>query len=379
MTSLADKLGFYQVGSFKTYSKFLAISEHRKTNQGLVWNFNQTEFEKYDWTSCPTVSLKELYVDRANQLRNDYDVLVLFYSGGGDSQTVLEAFVDNGIHIDHIACCNSLNPNNDEFAYFNEEITRVALPYLNSISKKIPFTKQHVINQTDAILTGFTDVNWWIEHNNALTPNCVTRSRLRDWYLPFVKLLESGQSVAFIWGRDKPRILYDQEQVYTQFNDHNDNNTSAYSQHRSNLGWIDEFFFHDPQWPDIPCRQIHEVLNRLQENSISLELFTDTPTPNGQCPLSKKYLSNNGLNSVIYPGWDPHTFSNGKNPSIIWGARDQWFFDHCTHTVAYQNWYNSICYLEKYLSHEDQNHHWLNTDKIYNNIKGCTSPRYRVR
>jgi hypothetical protein len=372
----ANKLGYYQVGEFQTYHKFLAISEHRKTNKGVRWIFNENEFGCFNWKSCPDKTLTELYKERAEQLRNDYDVLVLAYSGGSDSQTVLDTFVDNNIFIDHIFSNNAIKGTKDPYAHFNEEITKVAIPHLNKISNKIKHTQTHIIDQTDAIIDSFKEVDWWVNYNNMLAPNCVTRSTMREWYLPFKELINSGKSVAFIWGKEKPQICYDDDRPYTYFLDYVDNNTSPYTQNRSNKGWFDEFFFHDPNWPEIPCRQSHDVLNRLKEKSISKNLLQESPTLHGQCPYTKKYLSTDGLVSIIYPTWNTETFCNGKSHSVVWGKRDQWFFDNYKDTLACKNWVSSIKYLESYLSHSDPNHHWLNTDNIFDNIKGCVSTKY---
>lgn len=380
MTYHSDKLGYYQVGSLKTYKKLEAIVQDRKTNHGVKWYFNDLEFKNYNWSRCPSQSLDQLYRQRAEQLRNTYDKIVIFYSGGSDSQTVLDTFVKHQIPIDHVVCCHAMaGNNNDDTAYFNEEIFKVAVPYLDLIAHQLMSAQVHLIDQTESILTGFNDVDWWVHQNNAFTPNCVTRSRLRDWYRPFADLVSSGQRVAFVWGRDKPKIFKDADgRIYTQFNDYNDNNTSPYSQLRCQDGWFDEFFFQDPNCADIVCRQVHEVINRLHDQSVDPVFFQDRATENGQCPHSQQYLTNNGINSVIYPNWNLSTFSNGKNASMIWGKRDQWFFDHYQHSTAYKNWAVSMEYLEKYLTSVDPRHHWINTDRIIDNIKGCDSPRYHV-
>lgn len=376
----SDKLGYYSVGAFKTYMKLEAIVQDRKTNFGIKWHFNDQEFNHYDWTRCPSFSLDYLYQQRAEQLRNSYDKIVIFYSGGSDSQTVLDTFVKHRVPIDHVVCCHAMSGNGyDQSAYFNEEIFKVAVPHLKSISHQLVFTQIHLIDQTESILTGFDDFDWWTYQNNAFTPNCVTRSKIRDWYQPFADLVSSGQRVAFVWGRDKPKIFKSLDgKIYTQFNDHNDNNTSPYSQLRHHDGWFDEFFFQDPNCADIVCRQVHEVVNRLDEQSIHPKFFQEHTTENGQCPYSQQYLTNNGISSIIYPNWSLSTFSNGKNPSMIWGKRDQWFFDHYQDSTAYKNWIASIRYLQTFLTSDNSQHHWVSEGFRFNNVKGCPSEKYYI-
>lgn len=64
--------------------------------------FNEEVFDKIDWTIEPSFSLKELYTQRAQQLRDDYDYLILSYSGGSDSHEILGTFLENNIFIDEI-------------------------------------------------------------------------------------------------------------------------------------------------------------------------------------------------------------------------------------------------------------------------------------
>lgn len=58
-------------------------------------------FDTVTWKE-PTESFKELCKQRAQQLRASYDYIILSFSGGSDSTTVLNAFLDNNIHIDEI-------------------------------------------------------------------------------------------------------------------------------------------------------------------------------------------------------------------------------------------------------------------------------------
>jgi hypothetical protein len=80
-----DKLGVYRVGDLKFYSKLQAIEMSTKTGIHLHWDFNEAVFDSYDWTVEPKDSLVELYRQRAQQLRNKYDYIILAYSGGADS------------------------------------------------------------------------------------------------------------------------------------------------------------------------------------------------------------------------------------------------------------------------------------------------------
>ena len=97
-----DNLGFYLVGWKKFYNKTLALIESKKTGYDAMWVFNDQVYGSIDWSIPINTPLLELYRRRAQQLRDQYDYLVLYFSGGADSTMALHAFVDNNIFIDEI-------------------------------------------------------------------------------------------------------------------------------------------------------------------------------------------------------------------------------------------------------------------------------------
>jgi hypothetical protein len=90
-----DRLGYYRVGFKKFFNKTLALLENHKTGYEVQWIFNDNIYDKIDWTIPIRESLLDLYRRRAEQLRNKYDYLALYFSGGADSINILHAFIDN--------------------------------------------------------------------------------------------------------------------------------------------------------------------------------------------------------------------------------------------------------------------------------------------
>jgi len=61
-----------------------------------------TVFDEANWQVDPQESLVSLCDKRAWQIRNSYDYIILYFSGGSDSITMLNAFIRNRIDIDEI-------------------------------------------------------------------------------------------------------------------------------------------------------------------------------------------------------------------------------------------------------------------------------------
>jgi hypothetical protein len=96
------KHGYYQVGNRVFNYRVRALQEATRTKQSVQWVFNNDVFSAMDWRTPLNVSLNEIYRIRAQQLRQKYDYLVLYFSGGADSTVVLQSFVNNNIKLDEI-------------------------------------------------------------------------------------------------------------------------------------------------------------------------------------------------------------------------------------------------------------------------------------
>lgn len=89
------------------------------------------KFHSAKWDTEPKQSIKELHRLRAEQIRQTYDYVVLYFSGGADSTTVLNAFVDNNIPIDEVIVYVNTDAENNPIVGGS-----YALKYLKEINYK---------------------------------------------------------------------------------------------------------------------------------------------------------------------------------------------------------------------------------------------------
>ncbi len=87
-----------------------------------------SRFENARWDIEPEQTIQELHRLRAEQIRQSYDYVVLYFSGGADSITVLNSFINNNIAIDEIVVY--VNSNATHSTAVNGS---VALNYLKDI------------------------------------------------------------------------------------------------------------------------------------------------------------------------------------------------------------------------------------------------------
>jgi len=151
-----DIFGFYEVAKLKFYSQIEALEVSRKFNLPITWNFNDEIFSSYDWQIEPEETISELYVKRCEQLREKYDYLVLFYSGGADSDNILNYFIQNNIHLDEVVCLTNYEGSQDRLSRWNAEIYEVAMPKIKKIQEKNIHLRLTEIDMTQMILKKYS-------------------------------------------------------------------------------------------------------------------------------------------------------------------------------------------------------------------------------
>ncbi|NCV50523.1 MAG: hypothetical protein EBW46_12660 [Rhodobacterales bacterium] len=139
---------FYDVNGKIYTTKLFAKIAAKNDDDDILWrlpNFEK-EFDKLDLSVEPEESLDYFYLKRCEQLRNEYDHLVLHYSGGHDSHNILETFMFNNIFLDEILITDPYDKT------FLEDLESKNFPFLHLDAYEpklsaIPLA-QHFINTT---------------------------------------------------------------------------------------------------------------------------------------------------------------------------------------------------------------------------------------
>jgi len=141
---MAYELGNYIVNGQRYTNKIQAILEAQKTLADITWDFHNDFFNKIDWTIEPQLSLPQMYKIRAQQIRDQYDYIVIMFSGGADSTNVLYSFLDNNIRVDEIVSSapmsglNNWNWNDQDTSVNNtiSETKYALFPILDEVAVK---------------------------------------------------------------------------------------------------------------------------------------------------------------------------------------------------------------------------------------------------
>ena len=131
-----------------------------------------------EWNSQINVisrkDIDELYRQRAHQLRDKYDYVVLWFSGGADSNNVLNSFIDNDIKIDEVVSMINYSATGDKENYLNGEIFHVASPKIIAAQAKQPHLHHRFLDLAQPYIDFFSEresIDWVYGMNDLLNPN----------------------------------------------------------------------------------------------------------------------------------------------------------------------------------------------------------------
>ncbi len=346
----ADKLGFYLVGWKKFYNKTLALLESKKTGYDVVWIFNDNVYGKIDWATPIEDSLLNLYKKRAQQLRDNYDYLMLYFSGGADSVNILRAFVENNIFLDEIVMQlpepvrQSFNPNDTSEGNFYAELEYSAVPYLNKIKNKLD--PRTVIRYQDFAKPGLEllEKDYWFDSVplcTNITLSGVFRQIAQNADTHILRINERGKSVAQILGIDKPLVYFDGSNYFAYFMD-----TSTYhyvspvdfnDTELSKINYHTEFFYWTPDMPEIVIKQAQLIKQQCEKDPWTRHMISE---------IFIRHISEYRpvLHPIIYPSDVTVEFQTEKPSTKIKRDMDRWFWTTASEKIK-NNYLEAIHYL----------------------------------
>jgi hypothetical protein len=209
---IKNDIGFYSVNDKNFSNKFDAVLEAQLTNAEVEWNFFDDIFSKVNWTVEPELSLDQYYKVRAEQIRNEYDYVVVFCSGGADSTNVIKTFINNGIKVDEVvgiapmSGLKNWNYDSSNVADLNiiSETKFALLPLLDELSTKhnIKVTLYDFFED----MVNYSDEEWLFNSCGNIVTALTSHFTKFDSIPHINKIAESGKKVALVYGTDKPII-----------------------------------------------------------------------------------------------------------------------------------------------------------------------------
>lgn len=196
---------YFIVDGKKTYNRNVAIDWASGNLEKIQLYWMDDVWESIDLTTRPTASWDQLMRERCQQVRDQTDRLGLAFSGGYDSQTILNHFISNNIKLDDIQI------NHKSYLVHPEFMSAVATAqeakktyYPNLKISTLDITLEYLLK----IYQQAKD-NWlWSETAGEFRFTKQARSSLVNHNYQHSKLC-SNKSRMILEGHDKPRLFID--------------------------------------------------------------------------------------------------------------------------------------------------------------------------
>jgi len=249
-----------------TFDTKLDALVYKKTVRHATLYFHWYENQFLNNLQEPEESYEDLKKFRAQEIRDQYDYVRLWYSGGSDSQTALNSFVNNNIHLDEIIV--HLWPDHvvsDPYMSSSREVLISALPYLYSIRHLIPNTKitKVILDQNDyAKYMAGPDALGELPFVHAMDQGA-SLFHMSSPQRPWEKILETTEvdNYCDVYGGTKPMVCVKNNQYYFYMVD--SGLTDFFLSTRA------EDFFISRHNPKLFLKTAHMLVNFLKSQNLS--------------------------------------------------------------------------------------------------------------
>lgn len=350
------KLGYYICDNLEFDSKIRVGLHAVQVGKPIQWVFNNKEFQTYDWTKEPEESLDFYYDQRARQLRETYDYIILSYSGGSDSHNIYESFRRQGLHIDEIIT-NTMTKASQGLVDTNSreaqdapasEHERHTLPRLREIAQQMPATKITVTDQSDYLFESLEksgDASWVLEKREGLNPAGATRFN----YLHFSevrKKFDKDKKIAMVVGIEKPRTLIHQGRFIMRFADRSTNMITVAEHLKEYPNSTVEFFYWSPDCVPLIIKQGHVIKRWLEINTHMQQHWI----ANKSSGAVHRLIHEPVLRELLYTTWNKDWFQ-AKKAILDWESEfDNWFRRGYSNTRAFYIWEEGLKFVEQNLT-----------------------------
>jgi hypothetical protein len=330
---LSSKYGCWAVNRKLFTSKLDALKYASQVSESIYFYFHDHIWDNFDRTLLGKVPLTILYKERAQQLRDKYDHLVLHYSGGADSHNILYTFLTNNIKLDEI-CVKWPKPLRDGQFYTPNVADTSAKnavsewdfaikPTLEWLASNRPDIKINIIDYANNLSERLTTVGHIESRICSMGTNRGGLASLAWWVNPDTEhtiVQKKVSNTAHIFGIDKPILILKDNNICVQFMD------SVFENALLPEGKSEEkveAFYWSSDFPILALEQAYQTALYFKHNQDQRSLIENTPTLTPEDMLKRFEGQGNLQKKILYENsWNPSTFQAGK-PNVL---RSDWYF-----------------------------------------------------
>ena len=336
---MKTEIGHYTVDGKIYTSKFEAILASNLSKKEIKWHFFDDVFSKANWMEEPELALDDFYRIRAQQIRNQYDYIIVFCSGGSDSNNVIRTFLNNKIKVDEVMALAPMSGlKNFDFSASNldesntiSETKFALLPLLDEI-RNADSSIKITINDFFEDIIKYKDEHWTF--NAAGNIVTVLTSHFTDVLkFPHIeKLVNQGKRIGLVYGSDKPIIrINPRGHLYFVLSDSGINYLNMPNERANPL--IDRVLFYwSPELPELLVKQAHVIKKviSLPQYDFIKKYFEQKPDDQSKHTLAdyRRYQEKNNYKQIITKEYIFNRFAPNKiresAPTLMFEGRSKY-------------------------------------------------------
>lgn len=246
--------GVPQTNAISAWETILTYRQNNTLKDFYLY-LNNDVYDTVDWTKPPEKSIGELEEEHAIRLRQTYDYVRVWYSGGSDSHSIVESFLRAGQRIDEIAVVfwKTIIPFSVSGNTGGDDGQEIVIGWLKELYKKYnaDFPKVNIVRIEKSHLDNYFTKNYFyrkIGYGGNFSYNLNS--------FPEISKVTDKPPVANyceVLGMEKPRMAVDNNRVSFQMNDrqimHNASDTVPV-----------EWFYLSSLTPDLVKAQLWSVI-----------------------------------------------------------------------------------------------------------------------
>ena len=371
--------GFYQVGNQNFANKIMALIESTRTKLPITWNFHDDVWDKVSIRLAEKLDMRTLFCERAKQLREKYDYLALYYSGGSDSWTVLDSFIRAGVMVDELIVNWPVKATRGVGAIFSYKPNFTDLHPSNTLSEWDNFLEEDlkdIKNRFPKVIITISD--WSESAANRLTEDSLMKTNSNFLISAQqiisgnfrsdseIKASDFGLKTAYIYGTDRPSLYRNKRICYMYFDDrHTRVNVSLES-----FGSTVEYFYWTPDMPMLQISQARTVFNAFANKLLPISIFINNAS-NREAIIKFQ----NAVRRVTRPDYDFSRFQAGFTSASLFNDRLAWCNNIPEYRNAFQYWRDTVY---SHLNLIDKKYLIFTKDGLIDGIKPLKSKLYPI-
>lgn len=377
--------GTWSVGGVKYTNKIQALVAATEQKLPVQYHYYHDVWKNFDRNLLGKINLKELYKQRAQMLRDKYDYLILYYSGGSDSWTILNTFLENNIKIDCVyvrwpkKAENSYTPNTTNRTAFNfmsewDFVLEKDLKWLAQAHPEIRIELSDWMENVDP--TYFNDDIFATQNHLYSAANLL---RMQKFSQLEKDLLDKGKRVGEIWGIDKPLIVeYEEGKVGMLFKDEIISVGQCYQGNPDGP----EFFYWSHEFPLLCMEQAYQCFLFYKANPPLRSIVSGDnwqKMNNSRLFVDQRALyadyTQHLTRKAIYPDWDFNKFQAEKPKSLTREDKDFWLYKSDELKPMVDRWRH---HYRSQIINLGENYVWSTPEGRRIGLKTYSTPTYHI-